>query len=404
VEIDYSKLMDKVKFWKATIEAAKDFTGTSPPSVFVGKYGYPKVFVGVLAPPLHEEPEQAAMLDSPERWYANRATISQILNFRGQMIYSRTTMPVKSASSASNAPGKLVDTMQEIAMVKKPADIEVQLKKQPTFNMRFDTWATPVGNPAPLERVRLTENPVIERKVDYLVSDTDLKAQDAVGRLYEYGLPVSRIQKIFSAGLLGVRFQRKFVPTRWGITAVDDMLGKRMVERVKQHQQLGEFRLFSNEYLGNHYEVLLIPGPYEYELVESWDVTDPRPKIGSDYEDFHMRKEYASNTEGAFYSGRLAIAEYLDSIKRQSAALIVREVRPEYYAPMGIWQLRETVRGAFKQQFERFDTLAAAVDRLSRRMIVGRKWIVKSNLLRNRREQTRVRQFLKSGTNSLGQR
>ncbi|MFH1623204.1 MAG: hypothetical protein ABIA12_01655 [Candidatus Aenigmatarchaeota archaeon] len=395
MEIDYGKLMDKVKFWKDTIEAAKDFTGTSPPSVFVGKYGYPKVYVGVLAPPMRQESEQAAVLDSPERWYANRATISQILNYRGQMIYSRAAMPVKSASSASNAPGKLVDAMQEIAMVRKPVDIEVQLRKQPTFNMRFDTWSTPVGNPAPIESVRLTENPSIERKVDYLVSDIDLKAQDAVGRLYEYGLPISRIQKMFSAGLLGVRFQRKFVPTRWGITAVDDMLGKRIVERVKQHQQLGEFKLFSNEYLGNHYEVLLIPGPYEYELVESWDVTDPRPKIGSDYEGFHMRKEYASGTAGAFYSGRLAVAEYLDSIKRQSAALIVREVRPEYYAPMGIWQLRETVRGAFRQPFERFDTLEAAVDMLSRRMIVGRRWVAKSEMLRNRREQTRLRAFIR---------
>lgn len=396
MEIDYGKLMDKVKFWKSAIEAAKDFTGTSPPSVFVGKFGYPKVYVGVLAPPVHQDQAEAALLDSPERWYAGRATIPEILNYRGQMIYSRTTMPVKAASSQSNTPGKLVDAVQEIAMVKKPADIEVQLQKRPTFNMRFDAWAAPVGSPAPLEAVKLTENPVIEHKVDYLVSDTDLKAQDAVGRLYDYGLPVSRIQKMFSAGLLGVRFQRKFVPTRWGITAVDDILGRRLVQRVKDHQQIGEFRLFSNEYLGNHYEILLIPGPYEYELVESWDVESMQPKIDSDYEGYGMRKEYASSTEGAFYSGRLGVAEYLDGVKRQSAALIVREVRPEYYAPMGIWQLRETVRGAFAKQFESFGTLDEAVAALSRRLIVGRRWTVKSELLRNRREQTRLRTFFRA--------
>jgi len=198
VEIDYSKVMDKVKFWKSAIESAKDFTGTSPPAIFVGRYGYPKVFVGVLSPPIHMENENAVMLDSPERWYASRVTIENILNFRGQMIYSRFKAPIQRPS------GNLVQSMQELSMVKRPTDVEVQLKKQPKFNMRFDTYAKPIGNPAPLEKVRLTENPKIERKVDYITSDVDMKAQDAVTKLYKYNVPVSRIQKIFSSGMLGV--------------------------------------------------------------------------------------------------------------------------------------------------------------------------------------------------------
>lgn len=389
MEIDYSKVMDKVKFWKTAIESAKDFIGTSPPSIFIGRHDYPRVFVGVLSPPVHLDRAVAAKLDSPEQWYASRATIEQILNFRGQMIYSRFRSPVKRPS------GKLVESTQEIAMVKKPVDVEVELKKHPKFNMRFDSWAKPIGNPAPIKKIQLTENPPIERKVDYMVSDMDIKAQGAVAQLYKYRIPVSRIQKIFSAGLLGVRFQRKFVPTRWGITAVDDILSKNIIERVKHHQQLGEIRLFSNAYLGNYYEILLLPGAYEYELVEAWDLDSSYPKIGSDYERYWLRKKYATHTHGAFYSGRLAVGEYLDKIKRQAAVLIVREVRPEYYAPMGIWQLRETVRGAFNKPFERFDTIEQAINRICSRMIVGRKWIRKSELLKNLKEQTRIKQFLK---------
>jgi hypothetical protein len=389
MEVDYSKALDKVKFWKSVIEASKDFTGTSPPSVFVGRFGYPKVYVGVLAPPVHHKTEDAVMLDSPERWYASEASIEDILNFRGQMIYSRFVSPIKRPS------GKFMETTQEVAMSKRPADVEVQLKKQPKFKMDLNNWGKPIGSPAPIEKIRLTENPKIERKVDYLVSDTDMKAQDAVDRLYKYGLPVSRIQKIFSSGLLGVRFQRKLVPTRWGITAVDDILGKSILGRVKHNEHLGEIRLFHNEYIGNHYEILLIPGPYEYELVESWDVDSSWPKIGSDYEGNRLRKTYASKTQGAFYSGRLAVGEYLDKIKRQAVVLIVREVRPEYYAPLGIWQLRETVRGAFDKPFERFDNMQQAIDRICSRMIVGRKWIRKSELLKNLKEQTRLKQFLK---------
>lgn len=395
MEIDYSKVMDKVKFWKAAIESSKDFTGTSPPSIFVGKYNYPKVFVGVLAPPFHQESREAEMMDSPEKWYANRLSIDKILNYRGQMIYSRFESPVSRPS------GKLVETTREIAMVKRPADIEVQLKKQPTFNLKFDSWATPIGNPAPIDKVRLTENPKIERKVDYIVSDIDLKADKAVGRLYGYGLPVSRIQKILSAGLVGVRIQRRLVPTRWSITAVDDILGKMVIEKVKHNQELSEIRVFSNEYLGNHYEIILIPGAYEYELVEAWDL-DKSPQIGSDYERNWLRKKYANHTHGAFYSGRLAVGEYLDSIKRQAAALIIREVRPEYYAPMGIWQLRETVRDAFNKPFERFDTLDQAVDFVCGRMMCGRKWIVKSELMKNFKQQTRINQFFRAGVYHRG--
>jgi len=390
MEIDYSKVTDKVKFWKTVIEASKDFTGTSPPSVFVGSYGYPKVFMGVLSPPVHQDTQTASMLDSPEKWFENKATIDDILAFRGQMIYSRFTAPIKRPS------GKFVETTQEVAMSKRPADVEVELKKQPKFNIDVTHWRKPISNPAPVQNIRLTENPRIERKVDYLVSDTDMKSQGAIRRLYDYGIPVSRIQKIFSSGLLGVRFQRRLVPTRWGITAVDDILGKSIIDRVRHNQHIGEVRLFHNEYLGNHYEIMLIPGAYEYELVESWNVDSPWPQLGSDYEGNRMRKTYAKSTAGAFYSGRLAVGEYLDKIKRQAAVLIVREVRPEYYAPMGIWQLRETVRDAFNKPFERFEKTSDAIDRICSRMTIGRKWIAKSELLKNLKEQTRIKQFLKA--------
>jgi DNA repair protein NreA len=395
VEIDYSKLMDKVRFWKQAIESSKDFSGTSPPSVFVGRFNYPKVYVGVLAPPMHREDSDAIIMDSPEEWYKSKASIDQILNFRGQMIYSRFSSPVKALS------GKLMEATQEVAIAKRPAEIEVGLGKEPRFNLKFDSYASPVGNPAPLERLTLTSNPVVERKVDYLVSDTDMKASDAVRRLYSYGIPVSRIQKIMSSGLLGVRFQRKLVPTRWGVTAVDDIIGRGIIEKVKHHQELGEIRLFSNEYLGNHYEILLIPGPYEYELVEAWEVDKQNPMFGSDYERNWLRDKYADSTHGAFYSGRLAVGEYLDSISRQSAVLIVREVRPDYFAPVGIWQLRETVRGAFQRPYETFPSIGEAFGRISQRLLVKDRWMPHSGMIRNLREQRKLGDFFRQSSSSM---
>lgn len=386
MKVDYSKVVDKVKFWKQVIENVKDFTGSSPPAVFVGRAFYPKVYVGILSPPQHQI--TAEILDSPEKWYEQKASIEQILNYRGQLIYSRFK------TSSIKASGKLIDVTQELAMARKPTDVEIHLKKSPRFTFSFDGFTQPIGNPAPIDSAVLTENPSVEHKVDYIISDTDLKAQNAVVELYQHNLPVSRIQKIFSVGLLGLPIQRKFVPTRWGITAVDDILGKILLDRIKDYQELNEILLFQNDYLANHFEVLLIPGNYQFEFIENWDLDKPVITMASDYENYWGRKTYASNTHGGYYAARIGALEYLDRIKRQSTVLIVREIRPEYYADVGVWKVRETVRDAFNKPYEKFDTVNQAVKRICERMVIGKKWIVKSKLMKNLKEQRKIKYFI----------
>jgi hypothetical protein len=385
MKIDYSKVLDKVKFWREVIENAKNFTGSSPPALFVGRAFYPKIWVGILAPPTHVE--NAEILDFPEKWYKEKASIEKILSYRTQLVYSRFKV-----SSVKRPSGKLVETTQELAMAKKSADVEIELKKSPVFKLKLSNWFTPVGNPAPILKARIVENVKVERKVDYLVSDLSLKAQDAIIELYKHKIPVSRLQRIFSAGLLGVPIQRKFVPTRWSISAVDDIIGKSLMEEIKDYPEINEYQLFSNEYLANHFEILLIPQIYSYELIEAWDL-DKTPSIGSDFEPYWGRKSYAKITGGAFYAARLAVLEYLSKIKRQAAVLIVREVRPEYYAPVGVWKIRETVRDAFNLPFEKFDSLEQAVKRICEKMMIKDKWIVKSKLLKIIKEQRKITQF-----------
>jgi len=383
MRVDYSKIVG-LKFWKDVIENAKNFMGTSPPSIFCGHFGYPSIHVGILAPPQHLE--TAEILDFPERWYEQKANINQIINYRSQLIYSRFRTNIKSV-------GKLAEVTQELAMSKKPVDVEIELKKNPKFQFIFDSRnSTPVGNPAPLLQARLTENPTVERKVDYIISDVDLKAAGAVTRLYNGKIPVSRIQKMLSAGLLGMKIERKFVPTRWSITAVDDMLGKIILEQVKDYKDIDTVKLFFNEYIGNQYFVLLVPGAYQYELVEMWK-TFGENAVSSDYEHYWGRKTYARTTAGAFYAGRLAAMEYLDKIKRQAAVLIVRNVTEEYSMPLGIWQLRESVRDAFNQPYEKFDTMQQAVKKISEKF--GDKWVAESKLLKNMKDQRKIMQFLK---------
>jgi hypothetical protein len=381
------EIRNKLQFWQKTIEATKDFTGSSPPSVFVGDFGYPRVNVGILAPPQQQAEEKAFVLDSPESWYANKISLEQIFELRSQLIYSRFKSSVHADS------GSLVDVTKEIAAAKKPMIVDIELKRQPRFLFATDARTTPIGNPAPLVSARLAENPSVEKKVDYLISDVDVKATRAVLELYKHKLPATRIQKVFSAGLLGMQVERKFVPTRWSITAVDDILGKNLREKVKDYQEIGEIKLFFNEYIGNRYYVLLLPGAYQFELIEFWQGKWGMPAISSDYENFWGRKDYANNTHGAFYSGRLAVCEHLEKMKRQASILIVREITSEYSLPVGIWQLREAVRDAFNQQEEKFATLKEAIARIESRMKLGSGWQERSELLKNFKHQKKLTAF-----------
>jgi len=381
------EIRNKLQFWQKTIEATKDFTGSSPPSVFVGDFGYPRVNVGILAPPQQQTEEKAFVLDSPENWYQNKISLEQIFELRSQLIYSRFKSSVHADS------GSLVGVTKEIAAAKKPIIVDIELKRQPRFLFATDARSTPIGNPAPLVSARLAENPSVERKVDYLISDVDVKATRAVLELYKHKLPATRIQKVFSAGLLGMQVERKFVPTRWSITAVDDILGKNLREKVKDYQEISEIKLFFNEYIGNRYYVLMLPGAYQFELIEFWQGKWGMPAISSDYENFWGRKDYANNTHGAFYSGRLAVCEHLEKMKRQASILIVREITSEYSLPVGIWQLREAVRDAFNQQEEKFATLKEAIARIESRMKLGSGWQERSELLKNFKHQKKLTAF-----------
>lgn len=380
MKIDYSKFKNKIKFWKKIV-SVKDFFGSSPPSIFVGRYGYPKVYVGLLSPTFVSN---AKILDYPEEWYRQKATIEQIIDYRAQLVYSRFKTRVTKND-------KIVEKLQEIIPAKKEVDVEVSLKKKPVLRFAFG-YMPPIANPAPLAKLKIVQNPKIERKLDYIISDTDLKAKDAVIALYKSGIEISRIQKIFSAGLFGLKIERKLVPTRWSITAVDSIIADYLLEKVKHFDLVSNYQLFFNEYLANRFYILLIPRYYEYELIEFWDV-DKKIGISKDYEPYFGRKEYAHATAGAFYAAKLAVLEYMLKIKKQASVLIIREVLPDYYAPVGVWKIREAVRDAFSSKPILFDSLEQALSYLSQKLITKGLFAKHSKILQIIRQQQKLQKF-----------
>lgn len=327
-------------------ERKKNFHGASPPSVFIGSHNYPKVNTGILSP---QHVGSSEMMDSPDNWCSENYSIEKIASLRTSLVNSKKQLKVQNTDN-------FVDNTREIAMASDPVDIEVELDKKPGASISGGR-VKPVSASGDIKELLLGENPSVEKQVEKKFYDTDVKAETAVNELTDKGVDVYKIQQSLSTGMLGQEDSRKLVPTRWGITASDDMVSKEIRSQVKKYQELGEIRYFNNEYVGNDFHIFLIPGRWEYELIELkrpgsvWNAAE-NTYIAQNYEPFQGRTSYAEQTAGAFYAARLGALEYLNSINRQAKVMIIRDVSPEYWAPLGVWVIRETVRNGFDQYRE----------------------------------------------------
>ncbi|MEK6845375.1 MAG: hypothetical protein AABY26_01340, partial [Nanoarchaeota archaeon] len=250
---------------------------------------------------------------------------------------------------------KFLELCQDIGRTVKSAEVEVNLKKQPHLNFNPEKEIIPFGPQAEVYKARLTSNPRVDTRVDRIVSDTDLKAVMGVTELYRKGFEETFLTKLLSSGNMGLEQNRKLVPTRWSITAVDDTVGKKLLEEIKDFP-LGEEQAYFGGSWGNYYLVLLFPENWGFELFETYIEykVNPWSKEGNfystDYEDYSGRKSYAEECAGGYYAARLAVLEKMKDQKRQNSALVLRFITSEYKIPLGVWVCREACRKSMKEK------------------------------------------------------
>jgi hypothetical protein len=360
----------------------QEFSGSSPPEIFVGKWNYPDVYTGILSP---QEYGNTKQMSSPEIWQKNKLEIPEILKLRNQLIYARTQSNIRKLDT------KFHDVMKEVAMTHKSISAQYVLKKPISANLEQDNKVPLINHAAQVDYVKLEENASVKPRVDYLVNDKEVKSAIAINELYNSGIDNSSIIKILSAGLLGLKKNRKMVPTRWSITAVDDTLSKENLERIRFYPEIQTFKVFTAEYLGNHYEFLLLPDKWSFEVIE---ISQKSLIPWHDYESFFPRKKYAESVTGAYYANRLALTEYLEKTKKQCSCIVMREVRPEYYAPLGVGILRQTSREAFSLPGREFSSLKEALDDIQSRLRINiSNYTLKSVILKEYGKQQKLSNF-----------
>ena len=372
-------ILENARRFLPRIEKAPESIFGPSPSIFVGRIGYPNVYAG----PLVSE-DRDKVFTSTSQLYGK--SLDEIISSTSSLLRTSKKVNVKRLSD------KMVEVSQEIAMSERAVDTEVWVEKF-YRSPSLDDFFHPTGPRILPRKVDLVDNPKIPRRVDMVVEER-LKATQAIRELYQRGFEVDYLQRIFASGALGR--DRRMVPTRWSITAVDDTVSKELLKDVKRYATIDSVEYYENTFMGNEFHVFLIPGTWEYEMIESWmrgSLYAPDWGIGArDYEPYEGRKDYASNITGAYYSARLAVAEHLHERRRQAKVLIYREITPEYKLPLGVWVIREAVRDAMKRRPRVFEDVWSAIKHIEPKVRI-QDWSKDSRILYNLKHQRRLEDF-----------
>ena len=342
--------------------------------------------------PLHGNTK---ILDTPEMWIGK--TLGDIVSYRTSLI--RGVVPGVDVRKAS---GKYIESLQELSMSKKSANAEAVFEKLPVLDLEqgknyvAELENAPFGLVAPLKSFKTSSSVSAEHSIENAYHDRDLPATQAMVRLYQRGIEVSRIQRVLSIGMLGLQKNRRLVPTRWSVSAADDAISSDLVSRIELYPAINFFEVYKYSHIGNYYSIILIPDDvWNFEMHEAWFDNNGNLGMAADFENAKGLDHYPS-IAGSYFAARLGVAEYLFNRRRKATALVLREIRPEYIIPVGVWQIREGVREAFKGPRDEFDSFKKALDfACIGSSVSATKWIRNSLIYKNMTQQRRITEFNK---------
>jgi len=366
--------------------------GSSPPGVFVGRIGYPYIYAGPLVPPFYGN---TSHFDRSEEWFGK--TIDEIVDFRFKLVRGKYRVNVNEPEKA----GRILEDMRFLAMADRTVDVELSLKKKPNYHFVLNDNVQLIGPSAPMKDIKIG-NFKLEPRIEKAHYDYDLKAADAVLKLYKSGVLVSKLQKALSVGAFGIKGQRRLVPTRWSITATDSMISQSLMETIKTFPLINKFRIYESNYLDNRFEVLMIPDSWKYEAMEAWypgtiwNSNSSKIFLIGDWESYSGRTKYAG-MGGCYYAARLAVNEKLIKERRQATVIVLREAHKGYIMPVGVWQVRENVRNALRGDPFKYDKMEDVLKHLSAKFEIQLKsWIENSKILKDTLVQTKLSNYFKS--------
>lgn len=378
------KLTDKIQM--KSVKVGKDLEGSTPPSVFIGRWSYPKVYAG---PMMVAETGDTAIMDSPESWIGENKTQEDIINYRLNLVRGKQLIKIDDLENP------YIEKLQDISLSSKSTDSEATFGKRP-IGSSFNEDSTPHGPSAVIEKFDI-DSVRWDKQLEKTYYDTDLRATEAVMNLHHKDVPFSAMQKAFSVGAIGTGQKRKLVPTRWSITACDSSIANTLLKEVRHYPILDSTRVYEFSSLKNYYAIILLPMEWQYEWMEAFiKILGKEEMIFSDYETNTDKKEY-SRVGGCYYTCKMAVLDALAKQKKQAGAIVLREAYSGY-VPLGVFNVRENVKYAMEQPYKEFEGLKQSLEYVGTKLKIPiNKYVKTSDLLKEllQSKQTTLDNFFK---------
>jgi hypothetical protein len=355
-----------------SIEVGQELDGSTPPSVFIGSWNYPKVYAGPMMVPQQGD---TAIMDSPESWIPYQKSQEDIIGYRLSLVRGKQSISITDINNS------FIEKLQEISLASTSIDSEATFSKRPR-GLSFSEETTPHGPSALIEKFDI-DAVKWDRELEKVYYDNDLRAREALIDLHQKGVPFSNVQKAFSVGAIGTGKRRKLVPTRWSITACDSTLADTLLKRVRNYPLLETYRVYEFSSLNNYYAVILTPTEWQYEWMEAFiKVLGKEELIFSDYETNAGKKEY-SRVGGCYYTCKMGLLDAMDKEKKQAGAIVLREAYSGY-VPLGVFNVRENIKYAMEQEYSEFEDLKSSLDYVETKLKIPlSKFVKKSDLLQD---------------------
>ena len=380
------KLTEQIQM--KSVKIGKDLEGSTPPSVFIGRWSYPKVYAG---PMMVGETGDTSIMDSPESWIGEHKTQEDIINYRMNLVRGKQLIKI------TDLENPFVEKLQDISLASKSIDSEATFGKRPRGALLTED-SMPHGPSAVIEKFDI-DAVRWDKQLEKTFYDTDLTAREAVLNLHNKDVPFTAMQKAFSVGAIGTKYKRKLVPTRWSITACDSTLADLFLKEVRKFDILDTYRVYEFGSLNNYYIIILTPTEWQYEWYESFiQLIGKEELIFSDYETNTDKKEYSS-VGGCYYTSKMAVLDALVKEKKQAGLIVLREAY-EGYVPLGVFNVRENMKSAMSNPYKEFETLKDALKYAGTKLKIPISKYVKQGTLLNEllhTKQTTLDMYFKKG-------
>ena len=119
------------------INSVDHIEGNSPPSVFIGSFGYPKVNMGPMVPPIQGN---TMIYDYPEEWLTK--SMFEILEMRSNLVYGKFKIDVRNMFSNPQYEKTL-----EMILCENSPYVEIDLYKKPSKKPSLKPLFVPLYHP-----------------------------------------------------------------------------------------------------------------------------------------------------------------------------------------------------------------------------------------------------------------